>query len=76
MHLKVLSQKSHLKFHESFVCKDLQIDTYIRFTNVSNPLIAHIAITNVSEKRTYMFIIFMDTRNIDVFFRGYSQIPF
>ena len=45
-------------------------------TNVSNPLIAHIAITNVSEKRTYMFIIFMDTRNIDVFFRGYSQIPF
>ena len=76
MHVKVLSQKSHLKFHESFVCKDLQIDTYIRFTNVSNPLIAHIAITNVSEKRTYMFIIFMDTRNIDVFFRGYSQIPF
>ena len=65
MHVKVLSQKSHLKFHESFVCKDLQIDTYIRFTNVSNPLIAHIAITNVPEKRTCTFIskIFTETKD-------------
>ena len=65
MRVKVLLQKSHLKFHESFVCKDLQIDTYIRFTNVSNPLIAHIAITNVPEKRTCTFIskIFTETRD-------------
>ena len=64
--------------HEIFLKVFFEVKDYKEIVRRTFSRVGHklVPLTNVSEKRTYMFIIFMDTRNIDVFFRGYSQIPF